>query len=281
MKIKSCIISAILASTILTAGSIASAKTEGFTGNGGSEYRGFSYEAASISEASENAPVINTVRIEAVTPNEIEVYGYLPDDGSVKVGHDIAGTYREGPVKLLSYLGLMGLKDVENELFDAETIITRAEATEVVTDAFGGGASHSGALPFADVDLGHENYEDIKNAYGLGYITGYQDSSFRPNDYVTKAEFTFMMLRAIGYREVISDWFDNNVTLVMQHAKRLDLFDNVPMEDYNEPISRGDAAMVIYNALLAPQLSLSAVREDDIVYEENDNLLKTAHNMEL
>lgn len=74
MKIKSCIISAILASTILTAGSIASAKTEGFTGNGGSEYRGFSYEAASISEASENAPVINTVRIEAVTPNEIEVY---------------------------------------------------------------------------------------------------------------------------------------------------------------------------------------------------------------
>ena len=211
---------------------------------------------------------------------EMEIYGYIPDPNaaSYKLGEDVAGTRQEGPIKLLTYLGLVSNEDEDN--FGVDNLLTRAQAAKMVVEAFGGHTDFVGNLPFKDVDKTHQNYQDVLNAYQLGYIQGDTESVFRPNDFVTKEELLIMTLRGMGYNnEVVSLMFQNSMAKLLKQADKLDLLMGVPMKDYSEPVSRGDAAVVFYNALLAPELNVTGATEDNLIYEEDTNALKRRYNI--
>jgi len=208
---------------------------------------------------------------------ELEIYGELVDSNAIMIGADVAGTSYEYAITLLTQLGLVSPVDDDN--FGVNYLLTRAEATQMVVEAFGGNVSFSGYLPFGDVNKNHPCYEDIMSAYHLGYITGDDNSSFRPNDYITKTELLFMTLRAIGYGEVVQVLFDNSVTKLVQQAEKLDLLKGVPTNDYGEPVCRGDATVVFYNALMAPAFNLYAFQEGHLVTEEDVTLLEKRYNV--
>lgn len=205
--------------------------------------------------------------------NEIEVYGYIEDPNAIKIGADVVGTKYEGPVTLLRSLGLINLKNDADELFDTESIITRGDAASMIVNAFGSQTGTGAAIPFADVKEGNKHYAAICDAYSLGYIQGDGASLFRPNDYATKTELTYMLLRAMGYGDVMSAALKNDISKVLSLANRLNLFDNLGDYDVSQPVTRGEVAIIFYNALLSSQLKATSIENDYVLYEEGDVLL--------
>ena len=83
-----------------------------------------------------------------------------------------------------------------NGAFGPDNNMTRAEAAAVfyklLDDAGASGKS------FTDVPASAWYYDAVYALSGLGIITGYEDGSFRPNDTITRAEFTSMAMRFAG-----------------------------------------------------------------------------------
>ncbi len=209
---------------------------------------------------------------------EMEIYGELVDPNAIILGDDVAGSKQENAITLLSYLGLT--QPVNENIYGVDHLMTRAEAAQAIVDAFGGSAG--GEMPFADVPQNHKNYDGVCAAYNSGYITGDGTAYFKPNEYVTKGEIMYMTLRAIGYSDVVSIFTEMNMNArLLKLVEDMDLFKDVPMESYDEPISRGDIATVIYNALLAPEYRISVMEPEMVHYEKGEDLLRSRYNVVL
>ncbi|MFA6023833.1 MAG: S-layer homology domain-containing protein [Candidatus Gracilibacteria bacterium] len=126
-------------------------------------------------------------------------------------------------------------------------------------------------LPFSDVSTDHWAYEDIKDIYELGIVSGKSANSYDPDSTVTTAEFIKMVTETAGIDldkydassvQWVSedDWFYEYVNT----AWIIDLFDKTePDIDYNSsydgsnslvrysntPISRVNAAIILMNAV--------------------------------
>ncbi len=59
----------------------------------------------------------------------------------------------------------------------------------------------SNTLPFKDVEASHWAYGAIFNLYDKGFIKGYSDQTFRPNNNVTRAELSVILDRMNQYNE--------------------------------------------------------------------------------
>ena len=86
--------------------------------------------------------------------------------------------------------------------FAPNGIFTRAEATKIVAWMLLGSAADSlpkTATQFSDVPAGFWASGYISYCTAQGILVGYGDGKFGPNDTVTAAQFTIMLLRALGY----------------------------------------------------------------------------------
>lgn len=80
--------------------------------------------------------------------------------------------------------------------FKPENNITRAEFAKIIvsaTDTF----DDSAVSAFNDVSNSDWYYSYVSTAYRLGYITGYPDGSFRPNDNITRADICTIVNRVL------------------------------------------------------------------------------------
>ena len=62
---------------------------------------------------------------------------------------------------------------------------------------------------FTDLEEGHNAYDAVNVLSKIGVINGYDDGSFKPNNNVTRAEFTAMLLRTRGLGSVGSTSLEN------------------------------------------------------------------------
>lgn len=74
------------------------------------------------------------------------------------------------------------------KLVDSELEMTELDTTVKITSASG--------LPFKDI-AGHWAEASIVQASGMGWVAGYDDETFRPQQQVTRAEFVAMIVRAL------------------------------------------------------------------------------------
>ena len=91
----------------------------------------------------------------------------------------------------------------------------------------------------------------INLATEKGIIKGYPDGTFKPEGEVSVAEFSTMVLRVLGYADIVAaegTWPTN----VILKCQELELFDNADYETISDKLTRGFAATVIYNALYTP-----------------------------
>ena len=80
--------------------------------------------------------------------------------------------------------------------------ITRAEFASIAV-RFDTSATGEVSVPFTDIS-GHWAEDNIKKAYELGYISGYPDGTFRPNEPITRAEVASLINNVLN-RHVNSD----------------------------------------------------------------------------
>lgn len=137
---------------------------------------------------------------------------------------------------------------------------------------------------FSSVDTGltdiagnwAENY--IKYCYSVGIISGKGNSTFDPNGVVNVASAAKMLLVTLGYdavdRGYASDplWADN----IIRDARALGLLEGISQFSF-EPLTRDNAAQMIYNALFAytrtPDYALREAGRTIVGYTTNPTTL--------
>lgn len=122
-------------------------------------------------------------------------------------------------VNTLASLGLV--EGVGNNEFAPERAITRAEFT-VIAMRFTNGEV-SGENIFSDVSADDWFYDQVVGSIQYGWITGYEDGTFRPNTTIARAEVTTIVNRMLG-RSADEDYVD-------RHEDDLRLFPDVS-QDY-------------------------------------------------
>ena len=116
-----------------------------------------------------------------------------------------AGAWYEDAVNTLASLGI--LLGIGNNCFAPDEPITRAEFTAI-------------AMRFTNIDLSGENifsdvnttdwfYAHVVGSIRYGWITGYADGTFRPNNTITRSEVTTITNRMLG-RTADRDYVDRH-----------------------------------------------------------------------
>ena len=122
-------------------------------------------------------------------------------------------------VNTLASLGLV--EGVGNNEFAPDRAITRAEFT-VIAMRFTNGEV-SGENIFSDISANDWFYDQVVGSIQYGWITGYEDGTFRPNTTIARAEVTTIVNRMLG-RSADVDYVD-------RHKDDLRLFPDVS-QDY-------------------------------------------------
>lgn len=144
----------------------------------------------------------------------------------------------DSSVDVLSALGLLKGQDSG---FALELCPTRAEAVTMAVRL--GGQELEAMLSstssgFEDVPPGHWAFPYVKQAAGKGYVNGVTDALFAPDETVTAAAFTKMLLGALGYPVT-------TLETAAETASQIGL--SLPAS--SEPFNRGIMAEICYGAL--------------------------------
>lgn len=118
--------------------------------------------------------------------------------------------------KAISTMAKGGYVDgYEDGTFKPANPITRAEFVTIATRLFAVDEVYSQSVDFTDV-RGHWAEKYINYATASGWIDGYDDNTFRPNQYITRAEVmkivNHMLDRAVNEEGLVEDakrWIDN------------------------------------------------------------------------
>ena len=101
--------------------------------------------------------------------------------------------------------------------FKPESNITRAEFAKIIVSATGSVDPYA-LSTFKDVNNGDWYYSYVSTAYSMGYITGYPDGSFRPNDNITRADICTIVNRVLKAEKTSSSTFKDD-SLIPSYAK--------------------------------------------------------------
>ncbi len=136
-----------------------------------------------------------------------------------------------------------------NGSFNPGGSITRAEAAKITAVTAGiddEATAKSGIKKFSDVEIGNWSTGYINAVADSGYILGYPNGYYMPNNNITFAEMTTIVLRLLGYNSDVLG--DNWPYAYMYKAKELGITDGVALGDY-DIISRAQVCRIIDNAL--------------------------------
>ena len=97
-------------------------------------------------------------------------------------------------VNTLASLGI--LTGIGNNEFAPDRAITRAEFTAIAMRFTNGNVS--GENIFSDVSADDWFYDQVVGSIQYGWITGYEDGTFRPYNTITRAEVTTIVNRMLG-----------------------------------------------------------------------------------
>ncbi len=166
----------------------------------------------------------------------------------------LAGRYSDVPegaayqtaIENLSNYGIVSGYD---GAFNPGGSITRAEAAKIAAVVSGiddEATAKKGIKKFSDVEIGHWSTGYVNAVADKGYILGYPNGNFMPNNNITFAEMTTIVLRLLGYDSNVLG--DNWPYAYMIKANELGITDGVSLGDF-DIISRAQTCQIIDNAL--------------------------------
>lgn len=172
----------------------------------------------------------------------------LPAVSAATIPADVEGTnYEQAVTELLQFHIITGYEDGS---FQPENTLTRAEFSAIIIRALGledAISTVEGQTQFTDVPAGYWGAGYINMAQQMGIINGYGDGRFGPDDKVTGVQTLKMLVCALGY-QVLAEQNGGYPNGYLSAAGQIRLMAGADF-DYNQPISRGNAAIVVQNAM--------------------------------
>lgn len=164
-----------------------------------------------------------------------------------------AGVYAvEDGSEMLSVLAVMGVMNGdERGNLNLSALVTRAEFVKMAVAASVNkdkAVYQSNISPYSDVPASAWYAGYVAAARDCGYVSGYLDGSFRPEQNVTLEEAVSIMLKVMGYS-------DEDFTMGYP-ASHLSLYSSLDMDkgltcSQGQAMTRENCARLIYNALTA------------------------------
>lgn len=132
-----------------------------------------------------------------------------------------------------------------NGNFNPNKTVTRAEMATIICQMLDQAKNLTTSNKFSDVPVNHWANKYITKAVELGFVSGYGNGKFGPNDMVTYEQAVTMMVRALGGAELAADagGYPNGFMSVAQTYG----FVNDVQAEIGEPLSRADIAIILYN----------------------------------
>ncbi len=155
-------------------------------------------------------------------------------------------TEYEDAITTLTTLGV--ISGYEDGTFRPDNNITRAEFTVLVVRALAmeNEQTTEQTIPFEDL-LGHYARLNVKTAYDMGIISGFDDGMFRPDDNVTYEQAMKMVVCMLGYGgNAVS--YGGYPMGYLKVGVQLGLADKISVPN-SEPASRAVIAKLLNNAL--------------------------------
>ena len=85
----------------------------------------------------------------------------------------------------------------EDNTFRAENGITRGEFAKIISSFADSAIKDNGSCPFTDISSSWAK-DYIKKVFYAGWINGYPDKTYRPDNNITRAEFTAIINKVLG-----------------------------------------------------------------------------------
>ena len=188
----------------------------------------------------------------------------------VDTGSDVGNA-----ISQLSSIGI--INGFSDGTFHPDETLTRAQFAKIAVcmlDEQESAASRSANMVFSDVPgenwaSGYINYIAEKEI-----INGYPDGTFGANDTINYAQALTILIRLLGYdgEDVGYRWPDGYVN----KATALGITKNIGFDKY-ENLTRGNAAYLVYNTLLAEKKENSSIKllssssvEDIVIYGDGE-----------
>ncbi len=178
-------------------------------------------------------------------------------------------------ISQLSSLGI--INGFSDGTFHPDETLTRAQFAKIAVYMLGeqeNAAARSANMVFSDVPDGNWASGYINYIAEREIINGYPDGTFGANDTINYAQALTILIRLLGYEgeDVGYRWPDGYVS----KANALGITKNINFDKY-ESLTRGNAAYLIYNTLLAEKKENSAVKllssssvEDIVIYGDGE-----------
>lgn len=169
-----------------------------------------------------------------------------------------------------------------NGTFRPEQPVTRAQFAALINQGFSKPAIRS-ARNFSDVPNGYWGQEAIQNAYRSGFLSGYPDGTFRPNQPITRTEAIVSLINGLNLRAsgsintTLNTYRDENQVPdyardELAAATQRNIVVNYPDVDFFTPLqpaTRADISAFVYQTLVSqnklPKLAASLDATDYIV----------------
>jgi hypothetical protein len=130
-----------------------------------------------------------------------------------------------------------------------ENNITRAEFSILVMKMLGYKEENiilQSEKNFSDLKENHWARKSIIKATELGYLTGYEDNTFRPSNNLTYAECCAILVNVLGYNSQLSGSWPENV---INKAESLEINNRLIKKDAKTLVTRGEVAIMLVNSL--------------------------------
>ncbi|MCI9403254.1 MAG: hypothetical protein HFF04_06245 [Oscillospiraceae bacterium] len=198
----------------------------------------------------------NLKRVLSLGLASVMLLGMMVMGASAATFSDAADIKNDVAVNMMASLNVINGKD--DGSFDPNGTVTRGEMAKMITMIMFGGEeavlTTSGTPRFTDV-TNHWARKYIEYCAGKGIIAGMGDNTFAPDAKVTGTAAAKMALVALGYDAKVykfegdRDW-EININNVA-NSKGVTLYKGLKALDPSQPITRDQAAQILYNALQA------------------------------
>ena len=197
----------------------------------------------------------------------ITAFGAFSD---IDTGSDVGNA-----ISQLSSLGI--INGFNDGTFHPDETLTRAQFAKIAVCMLGeqeNAAARSANMVFSDVSAGNWASGYINYIAEREIINGYPDGTFGANDTINYAQALTILIRLLGYggEDVGYRWPDGYVS----KASALGITKNMSFDKY-ESLTRGNAAYLVYNTLLAEKKENSAIKllssssvEDIVIYGDGE-----------
>lgn len=181
---------------------------------------------------------------------------------------DVDGYKHEDDVRLIMGMGIMN--GYEDGSFRPNDQITRAEFATVLMRTLGWTNENGAQSVFWDMN-GHWAEGYVNKAYELQIANGVGGRAFAPNDLVTCQQAVKFINNALGYQEIVNQkggYPEGDLSVGIENG----LLKGVS-SGYEKPITRGEAAKMVSNALEAKTVEVTSFSKNTYTIEKGDTLL--------